>query len=217
MKKLTWFTHTNIDTRITSRSTVFSGEDNPAVSWDLSEFIEVFKENKIWNKSKYRTEYRSEYNEEDIVKIYSVKIHLHSEGESYSNTHNYEKVLKKYINLDNYEQSKISSSGISEASQIAVIEVEFNSENKVIDYLNYEEEKDIDTVFEKKLSSENHDSWLELKRIKSIVCEFIQFFNYNLHLNFLTGDYEFSVTEKPSLIGFTTVTEDNFYYLKQIK
>lgn len=214
MKTLTWFTHTNIDTRKISGAPSYLNErDEPSVSFDLSEFLTLFKENEIWKKKKYRTEYNYEYNNIDFEKITSIKINLHSKGSPYSNEHNYENVLKGYINLENYEHSKIASSGISEASQIAVVVVEFDSQNKVIDYLNYNEEKNIETVIEKRLSKENHTSWLELNKIKSIVCEFIQFFNFNLHLNFLTHSYEFSFTEKPNLIGFTTVTEvDKFYY-----
>lgn len=217
MKTLTWFTHTNIDTRkVFTPPNYFSelpDRDLPSVSFDLSEFIQVFKDNEIWKRKKYRREYNHKYDNVDFEKIKSIKIHLHSKNAPYSNCHNYENVLKSYIKLENFETSKIASSNISEASQIAVVVVEFNSENKVIDYLNYEEEKDIETVFEKRLSEENHNSWLELNKIKSIVCEFIQFFSFNLHLNFLTHSYEFSFTDKPNLIGFTTVTEDdNFYY-----
>lgn len=214
MKTLTWFTHTNIDTRkVLSPPNYLSVSDIPSVSFDLSEFIEVFRVNEIWSREKYRYEYNQKYGKTDFDKIKSVKINLHSKSSPYSNCHNYEEVLKSYINLENIEKSKISSSGISEASQIAVVVVEFDSENKVIDYLIYEEEKDIDTVFEKRLSEQNIDSWHELNSIKSIICEFIQFFNFNLHLNFLTHNYEFSFTDKPNLIGFTAVAEnDNFYF-----
>ncbi|GEM_PF-1183466 len=217
MKTLTWFTHTNIDTRkIKHPPDYFSNlpaTDSPTVSYDLSEFIQVFKESKIWSRKKYRSEYNENYDKTDFDKIKSVKIHLHSKNSPYSNCHNYENVLKSYIELDNYEKTKIASSGISEASQIAVIVVEFDSADKVIDYLTYEEEKDVESVFQKRLSEQNIDSWHNLNRIKSIICEFIQFFSFNLHLNFLTHSYEFSFTDKPNLIGFTTVTEDdNFYY-----
>lgn len=202
MKTLTWFTHTNIDTRKIIHQPNYSSElpasDLPSVSFDLTEFIEVFKANEIWKRKKYRSEYNQNYDKDDFEKIKSIKIHLHSKNCPYSNCHNYEDVLKSYINLDNYENSKIASSGISEASQIAVVVVEFDSEKKVIDYLTYEEEKDVETVFEKRLSEQNSDSWHELKRIKSIVSEFIQFFSFNLHLNFLTHNYEFSFTDKPN-------------------
>lgn len=49
MKTLTWFTHTNIDTRkIIQQPNYFSKlpvSDLPSVSFDLSEFVEVFKKN----------------------------------------------------------------------------------------------------------------------------------------------------------------------------
>jgi hypothetical protein len=221
MKTLTWFTHTNIDTRkIIHQPDYFSKSpvgDSPSVSFDLSEFIQVFKKNEIWKRKKYRSEYNQNYDNVDFEKLKSVKIHLHSKGCPYSNCHNYEDVLKSYINLDRFECSKIASSGISEASQIAVVVVEFNSENKIIDCLTYEEEKDVETVFEKRLTKQNVDSWYELKRIKSLVCEFIQFFSYNLHLNFLTHNYEFSFTDKPNLIGFTTITEGEDFYFETDK
>lgn len=119
--------------------------------------------------------------------------------------------------MDKFEESKITSSGISEASKIAVIEVEFESSNKVIDYLSSQEERNTETFVDKIMTSENHDSWFELNRIKSIICEFIQFFNFNLHLNYLTHDYEFSFSDKPCLIGFTTVTEEDRYYYETDK
>lgn len=211
MKKLIWFTHTNIDTRKVQSS--LSNDDLPSISIDLSEFISVFNQNEIWKKRKYRTEYKCDYDRADLLKIKKIKMNFHSKGSPYSNGHDYENVLESYINLENFESTKIASSGISEASQIAVIVVEFESENKVIDCLSYEEEKDVEIVFNKKLTEENHKSWLELNRIKSIICEFIQFFNFNLHLNFLTRDYEFSINDKPNLIGFTAVIEnENFSY-----
>lgn len=216
MKTLTWFTHTNIDTRKVIHQLDYFSKlpvgDSPSVSFDLSEFIQVFKENEIWKRKKYRSEYNQNYDNVDFEKLKSIKIHLHSKDCPYSNCHNYEDVLKSYINLDRFERSKIASSGISEASQIAVIVVEFDSENKIIDNLTYEEEKDVETVFEKRLTKQNIDSWDELERIKSLVCEFIQFFSYNLHLNFLTHNYEFSFTDKPNLIGFTTITEGEDSY-----
>lgn len=215
MKKLTWFTHTNIDTRSIRKGISIANptNDNPTVSINLTEFIPIFIKNCIWERKKYRTEYSDGYDKECLEKIKSVIINLHSQQAPYSNQHNYENVLNSYLDLGKFELSKIAVSSISEAMQIAVIEVEFNSENKVIDYLNYEEEKDIELIFDKRLTDENNTSWLELKKIKSIVCEFIQFYVFNLHLNFPTTKHEFSFTDKPNLIGFTTVTEgDNFYY-----
>lgn len=215
MKKLFWFTHTNIDARkvqsIPSIST--SKVDVPSVSFNLTEFLSVFIENELWNKNKYRTEYIKDCNKSDFERIQSIKINIHSKGSPYSNNHDYENVLNSYFDIEKCEHSKITSSGINEAFHIAVVEVKFNSDNKVIDYLKYEEEKDIDVFAEKYLTEENFNSYFELVRIKSIVCEFIQFFIFNLHLNFLTKDYDFRFTDKPNLTGFTLVTEnEKFYY-----
>lgn len=163
MKTLTWFTHTNIDTRkIIHKPEDYLNSfhiDKPTISFDLSEFIQTFKDNEIWNRKKYRSEYIENYNKIDFEKIKSLKIHFHSKNSPYSNFHCYENVLKSYINLENIENTKIASSGISEASQIAVLVCEYDSENKIAEYLNYEEEKDINIVFEKRLSDQNVESW----------------------------------------------------------
>ena len=36
---------------------------------------------------------------------------------------------------------------------------------------------------------ENIEAWHELNRFKSIIIEFVQFVNFNLHLNFLSTNY----------------------------
>src|SRR5690606_25845589 len=100
-------------------------------------------------------EYKADYDSSVFDKIKSIKIHFHSKIAPYSNCHNYENVLKSYIETENFEISKIASSGISEAFQIAVIVVDFVSENKVIDYLTYDDEKDDETVFGKRLTAKN--------------------------------------------------------------
>jgi len=206
MRTLTWFTHTNISTK-----------DYQDLSFDLSEFIEVFLSNQLWDKMTYRTEYDSDFDKTDLEKIKSITINIHTNNSPYSNAHQYENVLEKYFDLKSIEQCKVASSGISEATKIAVVIVEFESSNKVIDNLSYKEEKNIETVFEKKLTSENHDSWLELSKIKSIVCEFIQFFNFNMHLNFLTHSYDFSFSDRPELVGFTYVEENGDCYYETDK
>lgn len=187
------------------------------MSFDLSEFIEVFLSNQLWDKMTYRTEYDSDFDKTDLEKIKSITINIHTNNSPYSNAHQYENVLEKYFDLKSIEQCKVASSGISEATKIAVVIVEFESSNKVIDNLSYKEEKNIETVFEKKLTSENHDSWLELSKIKSIVCEFIQFFNFNMHLNFLTHSYDFSFSDRPELVGFTYVEENGDCYYETDK
>lgn len=214
MKTLRWFTSTNIDTRFSGKRSLNDlFEDIPTVSFDLTDYINTFRLNRIWEKPKYRTEYNTDYGEKDLNLITSIKIHLHSKGAPYSNTHNYENVISRYIKLDKIERHKISSSNISTSSQIAVIELDFNSGNKIIDYLSYGEEKEIDKIFDKLLTSENLNSYHELRIIKSIACEFVQFFIFNLHLNFLTHGHEFSFTDKPNYVGFTTVSEgDSIYY-----
>lgn len=213
MKKLCWFTHTNISSKDPKPFSFPSDQkEQPDFSYDLSEFLSVFIDNELWNKKKYREEYSYEFGREDLEKIKSIKFHFHCKRGPFSNAHGYERVLDTYINRTKLESGKILSSGISRASKIVVIEVDFHSENKIIDNLSYDEEKDIDIVFGKKLTEENLNAWNELKRIKAIICEFIQFFNFNLHLNYLTQDYEFSFSDKPNLIGFTTVTEEDYLY-----
>ena len=195
-----WFTVTNFDT-------------NPRtdVSFDLTEYINVFIENKLFEKAKYRTDYSSKFSEDDLKKIDSFKIHFHSADAPYSNLHSYEGVLSRYFDIEKIEKWKIASSGISEAHRIAVLEIDFRSEHKIIDELGYLEEKQVELVVER-LSDENHSAWIELAFIKSIACEFLQFFNFNLHLNYMTQDYSFSFEEKPSPAGFTITSEKELYY-----
>ncbi len=210
MKILRWFTSTNIDTRFSiKRSLNDLFQDTPTITFDLTEHINTFHQNKIWEKPKYRTEYNSIYSESELNLLKSIKIHLHSKGSPYSNTHNYEKVISNYIDIEKIERHKILSSNISTSTQIAVIEIEFDSLKKIIDNLSYQEEKDVGVLLEKYLTSENLEAFYELRAIKSIVCEFLQFLIFNLHLNFLTHEYEFSFTDKPNYVGFTTVSEDS--------
>lgn len=213
-KKISWFTHCNIDTRREQKC-----EDNNGAKYfvDLTDFIDIFLKNEIWKRTKYRFEYKDEYDKEDLSKIKSLKIFLHSEEAPYSNAHSYEKIINKHTNIDNFEKSKITSSGIGEAFQIAVIEAEYDSEQKVIDDLTYDEEKDFEIIFDKKLSDENIKSWNETKRIKSIISEFLQFFTFNLHLNFPSYRYSFSFTDKPLHTGFIVLTDGNSYYYETDK
>jgi len=83
--------------------------------------------------------------------------------------------------------------------------------------LTYRQEKDINIIDQKLLTPENGNSWKELTRIKSIVSEFIQFFIFNFHLNFLTYDYQFNFSDKPNLIGFTTISENEYQYYETDK
>lgn len=200
MKKFYWFTSTNF-------ATITSGQ----FSFDLTDYLKTFTENGLWTKAKYRTEYSDKFVKEDLEKIKSIKIHFYSSNFPYSNLHMYEGVIANYFDTKKITQAKIISSGISEASKIAVLEIDFDSQNKIINELTYEEEKNVDCVFER-LSDDNHDAWIELRRIKSVACEFIQFFTFNLHLNFLTHDYTFSFEEKSNPIGFTIVHENDEHH-----
>ncbi|WP_422351143.1 hypothetical protein [Flagellimonas sp.] len=216
MKKLHWFTHTNIDTRrVKSRNAL--KKDNPKVSIDLSHFIEIFAKNEIWKRKKYRTEYSSEYSEQDVSKLKSIKVYFYSEEAPYSNGHSYESIINNYVDLNKIETSKITSSGIGDAFQIAVIETEIDTSVKVIDYLTHEEERDIEKIFEKKLTNENIDSWHETNRIKGLISEFLQFLSFNMHLNFRSINYSFSFTEKPLQTGFTVLSDQNSYYYETDK
>lgn len=101
MKKILWFTHTNIASR-----------SKQNLMFDLTEYIDTFVANELWNKKPYRTEYCDKFSKEDLKKITSIKIHIHTGIEPYSNLHNYEDLLSQYIDLKNIEQMKILSSGI---------------------------------------------------------------------------------------------------------
>src|SRR5699024_6277556 len=142
---LFWFTQTNIDTRriLSSDNTKFS---NRKLTIDLTRYLKLFEENKLWERKKYRSEYSDTFNQEDLSKINQIKIHFYSKLEPYSNWHSYENVISDFINIDQIEKSKIASSGIREAFQIAVIEVKYTSENEMLPYLTYANEKDIDAV-----------------------------------------------------------------------
>ncbi|WP_044206847.1 HEPN domain-containing protein [Flammeovirga sp. OC4] len=205
MKKIYWFTHLNL-----------ASTERLNLTFDLTKYLKIFIENEIWNKAPYRIEYTESFKREDIEKINSIKIHIHTEHAPYSNFHNYEEVLNKYIDLHKIESSKILLSGISEANKLAVVDVDFESSNKVKDTLSYEDEKDIDKVFER-MGDDDMDFHIELLKIKSVISEFIQFFMFNLHLNFLTHDYQFSFADKPELIGFTVVSENNKQLYKSDK
>lgn len=178
--------------------------------------LKIFIEKELWTKKPYRTEYRVLFSKESLDKIISIKVNIHINGFPYSNFHSYEKILNQYIVFKNIEHSKIMSSGISEVSKIAVIEVEFNSSNKIIDNLTHEEEKDVEKVFGN-MTDENTDALHELNEIKSIICEITQFFIFNLHLNFLTYDYQFSFSDKPDLTGFTIVIDNKAQYYETDK
>lgn len=67
MKKIVWFTHTNISSKV--------GAD---LTFDLTEFLEVFIENELWNKKPYRTEYKEQFLKEDLDKITSIKVNIHT-------------------------------------------------------------------------------------------------------------------------------------------
>lgn len=212
MKKLTWFTHTNISSKDKSPK-ILNDKYKPDIIFDLTEFLPIFISNKIWEKDKYRLEYNYNFNKEDIEKIQSIKIIIHNYNSPLSNFHNYENVISQYFNLENLEPFKIGASSIHEASKIAVIEIEFDSKNKIIDNLSYVERKDEEKFSDVIFTSENGESWCELRSLKSIICEFIQFFNFNMHLNFSTTYSSLLFSNKPNLIGFSIVSdENNFYY-----
>lgn len=201
MKKITWFTHTNIVCI-----------ESQKLEFDLTDLIDVFIKNEVWNKTRYRTEYNFKFDQTDLQKIKSIKVNIHTDIAPFSNFHTYENIINNYIDLAKIEKTKIFTSGITEAKKIAVIEVEFESENDLINNLTYEQEKDPKLIFEQ-LTEKNFVTWNEFRRIKSIICEFIQFFMFNLHLNYLTHQYTFSISDKSELIGFSIVSEsDNYYY-----
>lgn len=200
MKNFLWFTHTNIDCGT-----------RKDFSFDLTPYIKVFIEKELWKKKRYRTEYNFEFEKENLENLKSIKINFHIKNSPYSNCHEYEAILEKYFPLKKIEQLKIISSGISEASRIGVIEVQFESKKILRKNLQYIKEKDFDKVLDQ-LDNDNLESWEESNKLKSIISEFIQFLTFNLHLNFLTHRYSFSFTDKPNLSGFSLINKNNDYF-----
>ncbi|MFD2039408.1 hypothetical protein ACFSJW_08545 [Flavobacterium artemisiae] len=200
MKNFLWFTHTNID--CSARSDF---------SFDLTPYIEVFIKKELWRKKRYRTEYNFEFEKENLENLKSIKINFHIKASPYSNCHEYELILEKYFPLKKIERLKIISSGISDASRIAVIEAQFKSKKILRRNLKYLEEKNYEKVLDQ-LDNENHESWEESNKLKSIISEFIQFLTFNLHLNFLTHRYSFSFTDKPNPSGFSLINKNNNYF-----
>ncbi len=199
MAKLYWFTHTNIDIR--------KVKDKSKLITDLTPFLSVFIENRIWERKTYQSEYTKKYNIDDLKKIKSIQINIHAKNGPYSNLHSYEDVLGLYIDLNKLEGIKIASSNIGIANWIAVIEVEFDNEFNLIPNLNHREEKDVEKIMERLSQIDNIKSWDEISRIKSIICEFLQFFMFNLHLTYLSKDYELFVSSKSTYSGFTVVED----------
>lgn len=212
MKRLLWFTQTNIN--YLNQNNLAQNLSDKTI--DLTKFIEVFTENELWKKQSYRDEYTSEFDKEYLQNIKTIKVHIHNSGYPFSNQHNYEKLISSYISAENLNREKIISSGIGEASKIAVIDVEYESEDELIQNLSYEEEKDIDLVFEN-MGGGNVDTWHNQNKIKSIICEFVQFLVFNLHLNFLTEKYDFNFSNKPTPIGLSIISENDNYYFENDK
>jgi len=79
MRKLVWFTHTNV-----------SPKNRQDLSFDLTRFLDVFIKNKLWNKKPYRDEYKEKFARDDLNKIITIKINIHTNGAPYSNVHSYE-------------------------------------------------------------------------------------------------------------------------------
>lgn len=207
MKKLHWFTQTNI-----------ACQESKKLEFDLTNFISTFTERQLWNKTRYRTEYNYKFEKSDLEKIKSLKLVIHTEVAPYSNFHQYENIINEYLDVSSIEKTKLFSSGISEANKLAVIIAEFDSQFELPENLTYEQEKDVELVFGN-LTEANRKAWQELRIIKSIVCEFIQFFIFNLHLNFLTHQYTFSIVDKAAPIGFTVTSENggNFYETEKLE
>lgn len=195
MKTFYWFTET-----------LFDSQERGEYSFDLSAYLKVFVENKLWEKPAYRTEYKEKFAKQDLEKIQSIKIHFHVANSPFHNFHNYENIINKYFDIDKIEPRKIACSGIGEANRIAVIEIVFDSDKELIPELSYDEERDIELVIERLNSG---DTWKEEVKIKSIACEFVQFFIFNLHLNFITTEYTFAFSDKPNPIGFTVVSKES--------
>ncbi len=212
MKKLLWFTETSINC---TKKTEF-GQSFQKKSTDLTKYLKVFTENKIWEKESYRNEYIDKYTAENLAQIKSVKIHIDGQGSSTLGWHAYESVVERYIGKDKIEKEKLLTSGMSEATKIAIVEVEYESNYGLIKNLSYEEEKIVEKTFEF-LGGDNHAIWQEQNKIKNILCEFVQFYIFNLHLNFLTFGYGFNFKQKSNPIGFIAYCENEHVYYETNK
>lgn len=161
MKKFYWFARTGI-----------ACKESKELSFDLTPYIAGFVKNKLWERVRYRSEYSSKFDEADILKIKSIKIHIHTDIAPLSNLHEYENVVNRYIPLEKISKVKLFSSGLNQVDKLAVIEVELNSSINVAVDLTYEQEKDLKAVFAT-LTDDVHDQISESERVKSIACEFI--------------------------------------------
>jgi hypothetical protein len=143
MKRILWFSHANI-----------ACKESEKLEFDLTPIIDVFLQKELWKKKRYRTEYNLQFEKEDLQKIKSVRIYIHTERAPLSNFHSYERVLSEYMDLSKIEKVKLFASGIPEASKIAVIDAEFESDHKLIENLTYDQEKNPELVFDH-LTNEN--------------------------------------------------------------
>lgn len=182
-------------------------KEDKELTFDLSPFIAIFLSNKLWERNRYRSDYAYKFEEVDLQKIKSIKLHIHTNVAPLSNLHEYETVINRYIPLDKISKVKLLSSGLRDVDKLAVVEIEFESTVPVSTDLNYEEEKNIDSVHES-WTDDRHDEITEYERIQSITCDFIQFFVFNLHLNFLSIDYSFHWKDKPNPMGLLTLCKD---------
>jgi hypothetical protein len=199
MKRLYWFARTGI-----------ACMERKELVFDLTPYITIFQTNKLWERTRYRTEYNYRFDETDLQKIKALRVFIHTDIAPLSNLHEYEKVLNRYVPFENISRTKLLSSGLSEVDKLAVFEVDIESTINLTPDLTYEQEKDIDAVFSA-MTDKIHDQMYESERVKSIVCDFMQFFVFNLHLNFLTIDYSFHLKDKPNLMGLTVMSKDNVY------
>lgn len=212
MKKLLWFTETSINC---TKKTEF-GKSFTQKSTDLTKYLKIFNENKIWEKDSYRNEYVEKYTAENLAQIKSVNIHVNIGATSSLGWHAYENVVEHFVGKDKIEREKLLASGISEATKMAIVEVEYESNYGLIKNLSYEEEKDVEKTIEF-LGGDNHAIWQEQNKIKNIICEFIQFYVFNLHMNFLTIGYDFNFKQKSNPIGFIAYCENEHVYYETNK
>lgn len=212
IRNLFWFTHTNIDTARYNKL-----NKTERVTIDLTKYIEKFIAKKLWDRAPYCIGYPKPFTKSDLNKIKNIKIDFHEDGSPFSNAHNYENIISLYHDVASIETDKLSSSDIQEASLIAVIIVQYESDHDVLTGITRDEEKNIDIVFEKYLSSENIAANQELQSIKRIVEEFLQFLMFSLHMTFLSKDYELYNSKNIYKSGFVIVTNNGKSFFQSSK
>lgn len=203
MGKLFWFFNTGISTR-----------QEEQLSFDLTFLLPMLIQGKIWEKSKYRTHYLDDFEEKDIQKINKLIIHIHTSEAPLSNFHDYLPILKAYCDTLRVEKHILFSSGLSQCENLAVVELDCNFENEIIENISIEDEMDPDKAFCYYCADNYRLGKIEENKLKSFVFELLQLFVINMHFNFPTSNYRFSFSQFPIQSGLLIKTDNRIINCK---